>query len=265
MADQKVYVNALSILHSSGIRTLDSLSPWENDQHGPQDIRRKQVLDTPYIAFGKLSFPDRLAFSAASLALRDCPLKSPDSAGLFCSIPCGSLSTDLLYRRSVADGAPSPALFSATLPSSAIADVAIYHHIKGPNAVFAGGDNAFSSALEYALLNLRHGTLSEAVVIHVSEVIPSSPPPETGTSPCSAAMILTTVPADVSRQVTFSLEKTDGADKTAPSESETVELLVYALEKNSMVRFPVSHGRFIGYISLHPAERNINGRTDARS
>jgi hypothetical protein len=252
------YITALSILHVSGIHSLNSFTPWEEDQTGPQDIRRKQVLNRPYIAFGKLVLPDRLAFSAASLALQEYQPKDPDNAGLFCSIPHGSLSTDLLYRETVLDGTPSPALFSATLPSSPVADIAIYHHIKGPNTVFAGGEPAFVSALEYAVLNLKCGNLSEALVVHVAEGFFSGrnitdAPEKEISSPCAVAMVLSDSATESSSAVNVSLETIDNNGKDlppCPSEWEAVDMLLKALKKSTRVRFPVSHGRFIGYICL---------------
>jgi hypothetical protein len=66
----------------------------------------------------------------------------------------------LRYIESVQAGFPSPALFSATLPSSAIADIAIYFGIKGENRVIAGNGASGLSALEQAfiLLELRKAT-----------------------------------------------------------------------------------------------------------
>jgi hypothetical protein len=72
----------------------------------------------------------------------------------------------------VAAGFPGPAVFSATLPSSAIADVAIYFGIKGPNRVCAGNAASGLTAFELAALLLQSGKADAALVLSVNAVEP---------------------------------------------------------------------------------------------
>ena len=161
MSSVKVYISGFSALHTDGIYTPDGITPWESDQKGPLDVRRNQVLPSPYPSFGKLNIPDRLAFSAAASALSRTNQTVGEKTGICMCIPQGSLSTDLLYMDSVLNGFPSPAFFSATLPSSTIADIAIFFKLKGPDRIFCGGDLPGFSAIDTAAYWLKSGKLKE--------------------------------------------------------------------------------------------------------
>jgi hypothetical protein len=167
-----VYCESFSALLPEGIITPSGIRPWDADsgQAGPADVTRAQVLDKPYLSFGKLSLPDRLAFSAGSLVLSDCPITEKESAGICLGLPGGSLSTDLRYMESVIAGFPSPAVFSATLPSSAIADIAIFYGLKGENRVFAGGAESGLYALDCAVTLLSAGKATVMLVLSVNAI-----------------------------------------------------------------------------------------------
>ena len=247
-----VYIHSFSVIDADGITTRRGHNNWEDGQTGPQDIKRSQVLSRPYMAFGKLNLPDKLAFSAASLALRDVSVSTPSATALFLGIPEGSLSTDRAYRESIIGGNPSPALFSATLPSSPIADIAIYYHLKGPNVCFAGGDAPFIASIEYALLQLSTGQLEEVLVVFVDEQRAEMNVSETAPTPYATALFLSSIPPDFPATV-ITLERLETITE-APSliENETtlIKYFFALLKKKESLRIPVSVGGFIGYISL---------------
>jgi|GEM_PF-5395517 len=252
-------------IHAEGIDTLQGRSAWEQGQSGPSSIKRSQVLPTPYMAFGKLNLPDKLAFSAATLALRDHALVDPSQTAIFLAIPAGSLSTDRAYSISVEEGAPSPALFSATLPSSAIADIAIYHHLKGPNVVSAGGDAPFLSLLEYAILSIECEKCTEALLLFIDET-PEHPYDLTAKRECTAedtfaalspfalALLLgrssATQKDTTQNSMIISLERGQSASCDANRDSGAVRGLVRTMQSGLSVQIPVCDGGFIGYISL---------------
>jgi hypothetical protein len=163
-----VYLQSFAALVPDGIVSPAGAVPWDSGQAGPADIRREQVLDKPYQAFGKLSLPDKLAFSVATLALSGSPAPENESTGISIGLPAGSLSTDLRYMESVAAGFPSPAVFSATLPSSSLADIAIFHGLKGENRVVAGGNESGIVALDLAMTILSCGKASAMLVLSVN-------------------------------------------------------------------------------------------------
>ena len=138
----RIFIESFSSLTAEGITEPSGMRGWDSGQKGPQDVRREQVLNKPYVNFGKLMLPDKLAFCAASAVLSNCEPANPETTAITLGICAGSLSTDLRYMESVLAGFPSPAIFSATLPSSAIANVAIYFGIKGPNRVIAGNSGS---------------------------------------------------------------------------------------------------------------------------
>ena len=169
---RQLYLDSFSALLPDGIYGPQGFVPWADGQKGAQDVTRDQVLDKPYVNFGKLMLPDRLAFSAASLILSRYALQSRETTAITLGICAGSLSTDLRYMETVAAGFPGPAVFSATLPSSAIADIAIYFGLKGPNRVCAGDAASGLTAFELATLLIENGKAGAALVLSVSAVEP---------------------------------------------------------------------------------------------
>jgi hypothetical protein len=163
-----IYIEAYAALLAQGIVSGSGIVPWKEDQKGPQDVMRDQVLNKPYPTYGKLSLPDKLAFAVSSLVITGHEPDDKDSSGIFCGLSYGSLSTDLRYMESVISGFPSPALFSGTLPSSAIADIAIFHGFKGENRVFCTGNGCGVSAFESAVSLLHRKKVSTALVVSVN-------------------------------------------------------------------------------------------------
>jgi len=151
-----VYFTGCGAVFNRGIYSLSSAKTWDATQDSVETIRRDQVLDTPLPTFGKLNLPDKLAFCAASLALESNKGCGSDRSGICIAIPYGSLTTDMFFMESVIGSLPSPAYFSATLPSSAISDIAIYYKFKGPDRVFCGGNSPVFETLcaAHALLQL---------------------------------------------------------------------------------------------------------------
>ncbi len=168
--NRSAYVESFAALLPQALAGRSGTRQWEEGQRGPRDVRRDQVLDKPYVNFGKLSLPDRLSFATAALILSRTEIGDKETTGITLGISAGSLSTDLRYMESLAAGFPSPALFSATLPSSAIADIAIYFGIKGPNRVIAGNGASGLIALEQAFSMLEMGKATAALWVCVNAV-----------------------------------------------------------------------------------------------
>jgi hypothetical protein len=163
-----VCIDTFGALDQHGLITPSRRTPWESDQSGPGDVRRAQVYPKLLPSFGKLTLPDRLAFSAAALMLTDYDEPPGESTAVCLAIPSGSLSTDLRYCESVLSGAPSPAWFSATLPSSSVSEIAIQYKCKGPNRVFAAGDGLdWVWALDAGYRLVAQGQADKAIVVVV--------------------------------------------------------------------------------------------------
>jgi hypothetical protein len=169
-----LYINGCGAVTSQGIYSASSHKFWDSTQASIDLIRRDQVLSTPLPLFGKLCFPDKLAFSAASLALEGITELPQDRSGISIAIPYGSLTTDMFFMESALGPLPSPAWFSATLPSSTIADIAIYYKFKGPDRVFCGGNSPVFDALSAASDLLSLGKASVVLFCAVWAIDPSN-------------------------------------------------------------------------------------------
>jgi hypothetical protein len=168
-----LFLDAFAALLPSGIYSSRGFVPWLDGQKGPQEVSREQVLDKPYPGFGKLHIADRLSFAAAALLFSHYGNCAGEETGITLGIPAGSFSADLLYMDSVESGFPSPAIFSATLPSSAIADIAIFFGIKGPNRVFAGASTSGLCAFDFGAMMLLGRKASSMLVVSVHAVEPA--------------------------------------------------------------------------------------------
>jgi hypothetical protein len=160
-----LFLDSFAAVLPEGMWRPGAYAPWNGGQKGPDDISREQILDKPYPGFGKLHLADRLAFAAVAMLFSNYGPSSGDKNGIILATPAGSFSTDMHYLQSLAEAHPSPALFSATLPSSAIADAAIYFGLKGPNRVIAGDETSGLCAFEQALLLLQKNRAESMVVI----------------------------------------------------------------------------------------------------
>jgi hypothetical protein len=158
-----IYCNGVGAVYSNGIYSLLSEKHWDNTQIDPESVRRDQVIDSLMPTFGKLNLPDKLAFCASALALSGNPDCGGDRSGICIAVPYGSLTTDMFFMESVLGGLPGPAYFSATLPSSTIADIAIHNKFKGPNRVFSGGDTPVFDSL-MASFNLINSDKADTVL-----------------------------------------------------------------------------------------------------
>ena len=89
--------------------------------------------------FGRMDLLSQLSMlSVESLGL-DFETTDRSRIALCMAADAGSLSTDIEYwkgRKEV--GGPSPTLFTYTLPSSAIGEIAIRYRLTGPNLCFVG-------------------------------------------------------------------------------------------------------------------------------
>jgi hypothetical protein len=168
-----LFLVSYSALVESGIHSPRGVVPWDSGQDGPCGVRRAQVLDRPHLSFGKLPLPDKLAFSAASLLTAGTEPLDQERTAIVMGLQFGSLSTDLRYMESVASGFPSPAIFSATLPSSPVAEIAIFFRLKGPNRVLVQGPDSGLAAVDLASRLLALGKAENAVVVSATALEPA--------------------------------------------------------------------------------------------
>lgn len=262
MTGNPVSIVSYAALLPQGICTAAGTTAWDSDQTQPSHIKRPQILNKPYIAFGKLNTPDKLAFSVAALLLSQAEKGESERTGLILGIPSGSLSTDIQYNQSITAGAPSPARFSATLPSSPLTDIAIYFDIKGPDYVFCGSTAIFD-ALECATLLLHSKTVDHALFLAVQEhtVASRSQPNE------AIALLLQRQQPGETTSATLQI---DSAQQYNPPpfphlpNQFFLSQLIDSLKNNISTDIPVSYTHFIGYIKLNGSPKDTDGNTALR-
>ena len=92
--------------------------------------------------FGRMDLPSQLSLLAVENLGVNFDAFARDRIGLCLAVRGGSLSTDVEYWRGRdATGGPSPMLFTYTLPSAPIGEIAIRHRLTGPDLCLIGDGN----------------------------------------------------------------------------------------------------------------------------
>ncbi len=90
--------------------------------------------------FGRMDLSSQLALLAVEPFAAHFDSVPRDHIAICLAARAGSLSTDAEYWQGRdAAGGPSPTLFTYTLPSAAIGEIAIRHRLTGPGLCFVGG------------------------------------------------------------------------------------------------------------------------------
>jgi len=117
--------------------------------------------------FGRMDLPSQLALIAVEPFAPHFDALARDRIAIVLAARSGSLPTDIAYwqgRDSV--GGLSPTLFTYTLPSAAIGEIAIRHRLTGPNLCFVGtSDDVLMEAAD--LLGCRAADACVCVFTHV--------------------------------------------------------------------------------------------------
>jgi hypothetical protein len=114
-------------------------------------IMRDEVYSEKHLTFGKLAFADKLAFSAAAIAIEATKIENPKDCAIVLLTNIGSLHRDKEFMETIKQNSPSPQFFSATLPSSPIAEISIVFGLKGANKVIFADDELARKTAELML------------------------------------------------------------------------------------------------------------------
>jgi hypothetical protein len=256
--NEPFYIQSYGALTANGIYAYGQpVMPYDPDQHSPLDIKRAQVYDLPHMTFGKLQPSDRLAFSAAALAFKNYSDFASETTGISMGSTFGSLSTDMRYMESVAEGFPRPAYFSATLPSSPVAEVAIMFKLKGLNRVFCGGASCGLQALESAQrsLTLKKATTMLCIVVTALDTKDTSLPWVNTSQPITSAAYAFICSSTLSSQglnARISLKNEPSANNSMTSIAEESYFLsiIQALTKNESFSLAIKTADYTGTFSL---------------
>jgi 3-oxoacyl-(acyl-carrier-protein) synthase len=122
--------------------------------------------------FGRMDLPSQLSLLAVEKLGVNFDAFSRDRIGLCLAVRGGSLSTDVEYWRGRdAAGGPSPMLFTYTLPSAPIGEIAIRHRLTGPDLCLIGeGSAALAEARDW----FRRGEVDGCLCIACEATTPSA-------------------------------------------------------------------------------------------
>ncbi|MFP4415708.1 MAG: hypothetical protein ACOC4C_03500 [Fibrobacterota bacterium] len=211
--NRHVYVHSFAEISQRGIISPTKKLSWDADQQDVFSIKREQVLEKPFPVFGKLQPPEKLSFSLAALMLSGDNTQHDENTGICLASTFGSFSTDCKYMETVSSGFASPAYFSATLPSSPVAEVAISFKLKGPDRVIAGGNNPGIDALDLGINALLCGKTSRMMILIVNAIDPKdiwslSSYDKKRSLPCGFGLLLGSHTPDSAPVATLRLEGT---------------------------------------------------------
>jgi len=145
----RVFIAACGCVDEEGFGSARSWTPWPPSA-GSRRLRWRTLSPRPFDRFGRLDVLCKHAVAAVEmlgLPGLDEGATRPDTA-LVLGSEHGSLDVDVRFWRSIGEpGGASPKLFSYTLPSTALGEIAIRHRITGPNLCLAAGPDSGLLAL----------------------------------------------------------------------------------------------------------------------
>ena len=134
--------------------------------------------------FGRLDLLSRLGLLAVESLGFDFSSVPSDRVGVCLAVRAGSISTDIDYWNGRNDpGGPSPMLFTYTLPSSGIGEIAIRHRLTGPVLCVVGEE---ATALAEAQNWIERGEADVVVCVYCDAITPAAAQ-AIGSAPSSSA------------------------------------------------------------------------------
>jgi 3-oxoacyl-(acyl-carrier-protein) synthase len=120
--------------------------------------------------FGRMDLASQLALLAVESLGIDFDGRPRDRIGICLGAWAGSLSADLeFWGGRDAAGGPSPILFTYTLPSAAIGEIAIRHRLTGANLCLVGKDTVLAEASDL----LRRAEVEACLCVWCNVVTPA--------------------------------------------------------------------------------------------
>ena len=120
--------------------------------------------------FGRMDLTSQLALLAVEPLVSHFESLGRDRIAIVLAAQTSSLPTDAEYWKGRDNpGGPSPTLFTYTLPSAAIGEIAIRHRLTGPNLCFVG---ASQRVLPEAADLIHRGEADGCICVYVNVVSP---------------------------------------------------------------------------------------------
>ncbi|HEX5219707.1 MAG TPA: beta-ketoacyl synthase N-terminal-like domain-containing protein [Verrucomicrobiae bacterium] len=121
--------------------------------------------------FGRMDLTSQLALLAVEPLSSHFESLARDRIAIVLAAQSSSLPTDTEYWKGRDNpGGPSPTLFTYTLPSAAIGEIAIRHRITGPNLCFVGSSQ---DVLPEAADSIRRGEADACVCVYANVISPA--------------------------------------------------------------------------------------------
>ncbi len=121
--------------------------------------------------FGRMDLTSQLALLAVEPLATHFESLARDRIAICLAAKTSSLATDVEYWKGRENpGGPSPTLFTYTLPSAAIGEIAIRHRITGPNLCFVGESQ---DVMPEAADIIRRGEADGCICVYVNAVTPT--------------------------------------------------------------------------------------------
>ena len=174
-----VILTAHAFLNESGFGNHRFFKPWTNADEA-RSFRWSRISEQPFDRFGRLDPLCRGAVAVVEML----GLQPPDdgapmgNVALLLGTSTGSLAVDISFCRTIGQpGGASPMLFSYTLPSTAIGEIAIRHRIGGPNVCLNAGPESALLALWEGVRWIEEGEADIALCVACeAEAVPPNSP-----------------------------------------------------------------------------------------
>ena len=164
---------------------------WKQAPAG-RPVRWRMVSDVPCERFGRLDRLSRHALMAAEMLGLPVPAPGPRTDYAICvGTQHGCISVDADFYRSISQpGGASPLLFTYTLPSSAMAEIAIRHSITGPNICLLAGPGSAAAALSEGIALIERADAAACVCVACDAVSTGAACSEVAEACFAAAFLL---------------------------------------------------------------------------
>lgn len=206
----KIYITAFAYINSRGFGGYVEHTNWTDI--GIENFNQcqwKHLFNSTFDRFGRLDSLAKHVVAAVELLRIPIPqndLKDNDIA-VYLGTETGSCEVDILFYKSITQpGGASPKLFSYTLPSIAIGEVAIRYNITGPNLCLSAGELTGLIALWESAVMLRSEEVTRCITV-ISNM--GSPDFDSALEPSSYAFLLSTKLPENTNKVICSVDFDD--------------------------------------------------------
>ena len=165
----KIYIAAFAYINSRGFGDYAKGASWTDiGVDNFNQCQWKQLFSSAFDRFGRLDSLSKHVVAAVELLgiPMPCDDMKDNETAVYIGTESGSYEVDKLFYKSITQpGGASPKLFSYTLPSIAIGEVAIRYNITGPNLCISAGELTGLVALWESAVMLRSEEVTRCITV----------------------------------------------------------------------------------------------------